>query len=421
MCKWICCCFYGKHKKVDKKRDKKGIKLDKKVNKQIEKPLKQLTKDKTLSPKAQEIESFYSSKEDTEDKKKKKAPTNAWERESVTPSEIEDTDMFRTYDLPFKSFHTIDALMTHLGYELSTQVGQGAYGIVRKSYHYERLGRKKVLACKEIPIKKTENKDKEIRNLKREIFVLRKCKHPYIVALVDHFAVNAKSKTIAFLFMEFADGNNLSVEIYSGTMTQNNAKRYLIQLSIGITYLHKLKIAHKDLKPENVLLIRNEKTGRLDIRVADFGLSQSAFKKKEGVIKTGHYGGTRAYMAPEIVSLEVYKEYKKVLSNTLEYNPFKSDMWALGIILYEMFSRQIPFDFHNWDNMLQLQLKQEFSYPTNVRQTLVDFEKIDDLTHKLLQPDVDKRLDPFGLLIHPWLRDEVDFKLIDVTETHRQS
>ena len=154
----------------------------------------------------------------------------------------------------------------------------------------------------------------------------------------------------------------------------------------------------------------NERTGFKDVRVGDFGLSQSVYKPKEGVIKTGHFGGTRGYMAPEILRREVYKEHRKDFA--LTFDPFTSDMWALGVCLFEMLTKILPFEYHNLDNMLALEQQKSFSYPKGVKESIDP--KADDLIQQLLEPDVSKRIDPLGVLTHPWIRDEVDMTLIEI-------
>ena len=365
--------------------------------------------DKKPKPSAQQIESFYSTRDKSESDKKRSK--NEWDRESVTPSEIPDSEMAKTFSLPFEGIRTVQDLMKKEGYEFHTQVGKGGFGIVRKCFKVDpKTGQKRVLAVKEIVLSNNK-KERMIRNLKTEIFVLVKCKHPYIIGLEDHFIVHTRSKSMAFLFMEFADGDTLQQEINYGPLSDRVAKRYFAQMATALTYLHRLKIAHKDLKPENILLISNEKTGLKDVRLGDFGLSQNVYKPKEGIIKPGHFGGTRGYMAPEIIRLEVYKQHRKILS--LGYDPFKSDMWALGICLFEMLTKNLPFDYHNLNYMLALQEEKNFYYPRSVKDSIDS--NADNLIRQLLEPDVAKRIDPLGVLLHPWIKDEVDLSLINVT------
>ena len=364
----------------------------------------------TKAPEGQPIQSFYHNRDDTKEKKHE----SERDQDSITPSELPESELTRTYDLPFENCRSVKDLMRELGYDRQTQVGKGGFGQVRKCIYTDKKTKKqKVLACKEISLNR---KDKVIKALKSEIYVLKKCKHPYIIGLEDSFIVNCGGKSWAFLFMEFADHDTLQHEINYGPLSNEMAKHYFAQTATALAYLHRLKIAHKDLKPENVLLVMNEKTGKKDVRVGDFGLSQNVYNAKEGVIKTGHFGGTRGYMAPEIIRLDVFREHRKVLA--LTYDPFKSDMWALGVCLFEMLTQTLPFDYKDLNYMLSLEEKAEFTYPRSVRDSIDP--KADDLIRKLLEPDVNKRIDPLGVLTHPWIKDEVDLSLLNINTDPNQ-
>ena len=288
------------------------------------------------------------------------------------------------------------------GYEFHSELGRGGFGTVHKVYKIDsKTGKKEVMACKVIPIK--ENK---IKNLKNEISFLKKAKHRYIIKLFDDFIIKDQSNSTAYLFMEFADCDTLQQEISYSVLSNETAKRYFAQIATALVYLHRLKIAHKDLKPENILLVSNG--DNKEVRVSDFGLSHNAFKAKEMAIKSGHFGGTRAYMAPEIVRYEVHRQHRKIMN--LNYDPFRSDMWALGVCLYEMLCRTVPFNSSNLNQMLINQENKDWNYPKHMRNT------IDPLAHNLIQqllePDFKLRIDPLGLLTHQWIAKQIDLTLV---------
>ena len=406
MCEWFwnclrCCCCGSEDTKISTLKNKK------KNQKNLEHKTNQKQETPDLDAKDSEgkkIESFYDNRDDTNDNK----------TESKT-SEISESVLIPTYNLPFENCRSVEELLRHLGYDILKQVGKGGFGLVHKCiYTDKKTKKKKVLASKKVSLNR---KDKVIKALKSEIFVLKKCKHPYIIGLEDYFIINCGDASWAFLLMEFAECGTLQDEINKAKPLSNEmAKHYFSQTATALAYLHRLKIAHKDLKPENILLVKNKKTGRKDVRVGDFGLSQNVYNRKEGVIKPGQFGGTRAYMAPEILRLDVYRDHRKI--EPLSFDPFKSDLWALGVCLFEMLTKTIPFDSNNTQDMLSLQEKAEFTYPRSVRDSIDP--KADELIRQLLEPDVNKRIDPLGVLTHPWIKDKVDLSLINVNQKSNQ-
>ncbi|KAG9259766.1 testis-specific serine/threonine-protein kinase 6-like [Astyanax mexicanus] len=128
---------------------------------------------------------------------------------------------------------------------------------------------------------------------------------------------------------------NLSDKIYTvGHVSFDRAKQWFSQLLSAMVYLHQQDIAHRDLKSENVLLTADNR-----IKLADFGL---AFVGEGFPNMTNTYCGTLQYTAPEVIL-------------GLPYDPMKSDVWSLGVILYEMVTGDLPFDTTNVRKLLELQ------------------------------------------------------------------
>jgi len=288
---------------------------------------------------------------------------------------------------------TTEELMILLGYEFSSkEIGSGGFGRVKKVL---RRSDGKVMACKEIAINKSK-REKAVNSLKNEIAILKRAQNKYIIHMYDSFIVEDRDRMTAYIFLEFAD-STLDTNIKYGIDIET-AKRYFAQIATALISLHKKGIAHKDLKPENILLVTNEKTNEVEVRVTDFGLSQKVFIKSEGIIKTGHFGGTRAYMAPEIIDQEVHKDLRK--SRAYNYDPMKADIWALGICLYEILPKQVPFDSSNLSVMLENQKSRLYTLPKHIDPMAAD------LLTQLLTPEPKDRLDPFGILTHPWIGDK---------------
>lgn len=107
-------------------------------------------------------------------------------------------------------------------------------------------------------------------------------------------------------------------------VTEARAKQIIHQIATAIYYMHKFGIAHRDLKPENILMV--DKSDESDIKLVDFGLTKTF---GPGETCTEPYG-TLCYVAPEIL---LQKPYDKAV-----------DCWSLGVILYMLLGRHLPFD-----------------------------------------------------------------------------
>ena len=140
--------------------------------------------------------------------------------------------------------------------------------------------------------------------------------------------INGKSKN--FLVMEYVDGITLSKLIKEKKLNNKLIINIMIQLCEVISFFHKVGISHRDLKPQNIIVVRNRKTvdgkhvyddNSVQVKIIDFGLSFYSKSKK----KCKDSVGTINYCSPEIFS-----------DDKNGYDPYKADLWSLGIIFYTM-------------------------------------------------------------------------------------
>lgn len=171
-------------------------------------------------------------------------------------------------------------------------------------------------------MKKKELSLKDIELLKREIEVLKVCQHPNIIRFYDVF----ENSDYIYIVMEYLQGGDFFnyLETRNFKITEERAKNIAHQIATAIFYLHSFGIAHRDLKPENILMVDNSNDSQ--VKLVDFGLSKTF---GPGETCTEPFG-TLCYVAPEILS---QKPYDKGV-----------DIWSLGIIIYLMLSRHLPFD-----------------------------------------------------------------------------
>ncbi len=194
------------------------------------------------------------------------------------------------------------------GYTIKRGLGIGGFGEVYFAT---------TEAGKEVAIKRI------IRNAQIEVRGTRHClnlRHPNLVQLYD---VRQIDENQAYIVMEYIAGNTLRdvIDAHPNGIPANEAIELFMQLAAGVAYLHSQGIVHRDLKPANVFLDDGF------VKIGDYGLSKFISASK----KAGHTDsvGTFHYMAPEISRGNYGKEI---------------DIYALGIILYEMLSGRVPFE-----------------------------------------------------------------------------
>ncbi|XP_054164096.1 uncharacterized protein LOC128961831 [Oppia nitens] len=411
----LCCCFGSKDKnrlthKTTHKRSTKVIKKNKNRVLTVKSSDEQFNRPKTPTKMSKELVSFYHTMNSSNDKKTTdiktddtKSTNNLW---IMSPTEIPEDDLYKTYRLPYGNCSAPRDLLKHLGYELFEQLGQGGFGTVYKAIYTHKNGNKQEMACKEIIIKE-EKRKKMLISLRSEIYSMKIAKqhnHPFLIKLDKCFIIEYNKTTLAYILMEFADSKTLYNDLTK--LTDEDIQRYFAQIAQGLAFLHRKGIAHKDLKPENILLMYNQKNCEKEVRISDYGLALKAYKTKKGKIEGAHFAGTRAYMAPEIIRLEVYREFRKEEA-LKDNNPFKCDVWALGVCLYEMFTRKTPFDTSNLEAMLYNMEHKKYNLPKNI-----DTEA-NDLLVKLLEPNSNERIDMFGVLSHPWINEIIDWTLVE--------
>eukprot|EP01134_Creolimax_fragrantissima_P001653 CFRG1653T1 len=258
-------------------------------------------------------------------------------------------------------------------YRTGMHLGNGAFGMVKKCYPLKSRDSNEVYAVKIIDRKKFKLKPKVQSALEREVAIMKRCSHPGVLRYIDFFEDN---KAI-YIVMEFVDGDDLSGYIDRlGTLSETQCKVIFRPLLEAVRYLHGEGIAHRDIKPANILLSLSADFEVLAVKVADFGFAKR--KTQENQWKTQI--GTPAYTAPEI------------RQGGNEYD-LKVDMWALGVMLYEMLCGTQPFQQHEEKVV-------SFSEPIWKSVSL----DVKELIMNLLEYDPANRLGAGESLSHPWFR-----------------
>eukprot|EP00743_Colponemidia_sp_Colp-15_P003536 GILK01003815.1.p1 GENE.GILK01003815.1~~GILK01003815.1.p1 ORF type:complete len:372 (-),score=42.27 GILK01003815.1:468-1583(-) len=213
--------------------------------------------------------------------------------------------------------------------------------------------------------------------VEREASLHMSLSHPHIVRLHETFEDDER----LYLALEYVPGGTLQDRMkYNATVPEPTCRHMFRQLLQALDYLHERRIAHCDIKPENILIhSENKKDPAPVVKLCDFGLAHDV---QHGDVHSKEAIGTTGYMAPEVL--------KRCPFNTAV------DMWGLGIILYRMLVGFEPFyPAHNFEPTVPFPSR----YFKNVSKEACDF------ISGLLRLDPEERLDAKQAMKHPWLND----------------
>ena len=229
-------------------------------------------------------------------------------------------------------------------------------------YRVEDLKLGQTVALKFLPQSLARNEEALARFV-REVRIARQVSHPNVCRVFDIGEADGQT----FLTMEFVDGEDMASLVRRiGRLPADKALEIARQICAGLAAAHEHGIIHRDLKPANIML-----DGRGRARITDFGLAGLATEMHREDVRAG----TPAYMSPEQFSGG-------------ELTP-KSDLYALGLVMYEIFTGKKPFDATSYDEMARLREK---SAPTAPSTHLKDIDpQVERVMLRCLEKNPDKR------------------------------
>ncbi|KAL6936377.1 hypothetical protein ACO0OL_002577 [Hanseniaspora opuntiae] len=225
---------------------------------------------------------------------------------------------------------------------LDVTLGKGAFGVVKKCV---KKSSKKHYAVKIMKRNKLDEKTKMA--FINEIGVLNNIKHKRILN-VEH---SSWDKTNYYIVSELIEGGDLMDFVGKyGAIEEKATVEIAFQILEGVQYLHSNNIIHRDIKPDNVLIVQD---CPVVVKIADFGLS-----KRGDEFKT--FCGTMAYLAPEIIGEIRSRNNLKPKSMRPSYSS-KADMWAVGCLIYVILTNHLPFSAPTEESLFDNIRKADYS------------------------------------------------------------
>lgn len=247
-------------------------------------------------------------------------------------------------------------------YEKVERLGLGSFGEVWKVRDTEREGRAPYYVAK-IPTSKKLN-----NQFRKEAAICRRLEgHPNSTKIID--VVEERGRVV--LIQEFVEGPSLR-ELLEGPLEKNRKEKILLQLVDIVAYAHKHRIVHRDVKPENVVVRRDSV-----VKLLDYGVAKEL--KEKDISST--MVGSRPFMAPEQISGE---------------SQIASDVWALGIIMYAIYTGYLPFYHDNEKILMDLILTMEPRTPREVEPDIP--VELEGIILKCLKKDPKERFADAGIL-----------------------
>ncbi|ORZ40982.1 hypothetical protein BCR44DRAFT_1457459 [Catenaria anguillulae PL171] len=261
-------------------------------------------------------------------------------------------------------------------------LGGGTFGSV---YMGINLSTGELMAVKEIRIHNTTNFASLKRMVQDEMRVMEKLAHPNVV---QYFGIEVHRDKV-FLFMEYCAGGRLSNLVSEGGLEEPVIKRLMYQICLGLQYLHSLKVVHRDVKPDNILL---DAAG--NVKLVDFGAAKILSNQRTVAESASAMSliGTPNYLAPETV-----------VGSSSGGHVGAQDIWSLGCVLLELYTGRPPWS--HLDNQWAIIYHCAFSPPPIPDSLKVSPDGLDFLK-SCLQVNPRNRPTASELLAHPFLAEE---------------
>ncbi|WFD17928.1 non-specific serine/threonine protein kinase [Malassezia caprae] len=281
-------------------------------------------------------------------------------------------------------------------YHLLKEIGKGSFAIVHlgetsdeqrfyaiKEFDKRRMRRQRLMELrKQLKTLSILNDDKDPLNLVRtEVAIMKKLHHPNVLKIYE--ALDDPNTDHLYLVFEYCHGGvvySIKPGQQNTPLSEEQARHYFQQIMSGVAYLHSLGIAHRDIKPDNILLAH----AKGNCKIADFGVSEMFMKPGDDMVSD--MAGTPAFMSPQLCKA----------GNAFSHG-YTDDVWACGVTLYCFLMGRLPFDKPAILDLYSSIVNEEPEFDSRLSPECLD------LLQKMFIKDESNRITADAILEHPWI------------------
>jgi len=253
-------------------------------------------------------------------------------------------------------------------YKILEELGSGGMGVVYKA---EDTKLKRTVALKFV-VPRMLRKDEDKERFLREAQTAASLNHPHICTIYQIEEVGEHT----FIVMEYVEGHSLKEMVGKSPLDPEKALDYAIQIAEGLEEAHEKKIIHRDVKSANIMVTPKSQT-----KIMDFGLAKIVSQSQ--MAETATIMGTVAYMSPE-----------QACGDPTDH---RSDIWSLGIVMYEMLCGHVPF-LEDHEQLVLHSVLNKYHEPVSSWRSDIPYE-LERIVDKCLEKSPDERYQNAGELL----------------------